>query len=135
MSNFPFRIGKPNEPSHADVLMLSSLLKYGTIIWLEKPLIFYRIHASRLSAKESIPERLALINYMKKKGVDKHSTNFILFRILFWAKWILQQENFSSNINHRRYRVVILSILLKLIKISVRGSFWKIISKKIVNFF
>ena len=115
--------------------MLSSLLKYGTIIWLEKPLIFYRIHASRLSAKESIPERLALINYMKKKGVDKHSTNFILFRILFWAKWILQQENFSSNINHRRYRVVILSILLKLIKISVRGSFWKIISKKIVNFF
>ena len=95
MLKFPFRIGKPNEPSHADTLMLSSLLKYGTIVWIEKPLMYYRVHASNLSVIESIPERLALLNYMKKKGLEKHSTKLILFRVLFWVKWILQQENFS----------------------------------------
>ena len=131
MLNFPFRIGKPKEPSHADALMLSSLLKYGTIVWIEKPLIYYRIHASRLSAIESIPERLALVNYMKKKGVEKHSTNLILFRVLFWVKWILQQENFSSNITHRRNRVIILSVFLKIIKISIRWDFWKIVFKRL----
>ena len=135
MLKFPFRIGKPNEPSHADALMLSSLLKYGMIHWIDKPLIYYRIHASNLSVVESIPERLALLNYMKKKGIKKSSTNLIIFRLLFWKNWILQQGNFFSNISIRRYRIIFLSILLKLIKISVRWSFWKIISKKIVNFF
>ena len=131
MFKFPFRIGKPKEPSHTDALMLSSLLKYGAIVWIEKPLIYYRIHASRLSAIESIPERLALVNYMKKKGVEKHSTNLILFRVLFWVKWILQQENFSSNITHRRNRVIILSVFLKIIKISMRWDFWKIVFKRL----
>jgi hypothetical protein len=135
MLKFPFRRGKPNEPSHADALMLSSLLKYGMIHWIDKSLIYYRIHASNLSVVESITERLALLNYMKKKGIKKSSTNLIIFRLLFWKNWILQQGNFFSNISIRRYRIIVLSILLKLIKISVRWSFWKIISKKIVNFF
>ena len=68
---------------------------------------------------------------MKKKGVEKHSTNLILFRVLFWVKWILQQENFSSNITHRRNRVIILSVFLKIIKISMRWDFWKIVFKRL----
>ena len=131
MLKFPFRIGKPNEPSHADALMLSSLLKYGMIYWVDKPLIYYRIHASNLSVVESIPERLALLNYMKKKGIKKNSTNLILFRLLFWTKWIFQQGNFFSNFSIRRYRIIVLSVLFKLIKISLRRSFWKIILKRL----
>ena len=133
MLKFPFRIGKPKEPSHADTLMLSSLLKYGTIFWIEKPLIYYRIHASNLTNIESIPERLALLNYMKKKGLEKHSTKLILYRVLFWVRWILQQGNILSNITHRRYRVIILSVLLKIIKISMRWDFWKVVFKRLLK--
>lgn len=131
MFKFPFRIGKPKEPSHADTLMLSSLLKYGSIAWIEKSLIYYRIHASNLSVNESIPERLALLNYMKKKGVEKHSTNLILFRILFWTKWILQQKNIFLKIINWRYRIIILSVFFKTIMISMRLDFWKIIFKRL----
>lgn len=127
MLKFPFRIGKPGEPSSADALMLSSLLNYGEIVWLEKSLMYYRVHASNLSVIESIPERLALLNYMKKKGIKKHSTNLLLFRIMFWVKWVLQQGNFLSNITYRRYRIIFLSVLLKIIKISMRWDFWKIV--------
>jgi len=133
MFKFPFRIGKPKEPSHADTLMLSSLLKYGSIVWIEKSLIYYRIHDSNLSVNESIPERLALLNYMKKKGVEKHSTNLILFRVLFWVKWILQQKNIFSKIIHWRYRIIALSVLLKITKISMRWEFWKIIFKRLLK--
>ena len=130
MLNFPFRIGNPGEPSSADALMLSSLLNYGEIVWLEKSLMYYRVHASNLSVLESIPERLALLNYMKKKGIKKDSTNLLLFRIMFWVKWIKQQGSFLSNIFHRRYRIIFLSVLLKVIKISMRWNFWKIVSAK-----
>ena len=133
MSKFPFRLGKPKEPSHADTLMLSSLLKNGMIVWIEKPLIYYRIHASNLTNIESIPERLALLNYMKKKGLEKHSTKLILYRVLFWVRWILQQGNILSNITHRRYRVIILSVLLKIIKISMRWDFWKVVFKRLLK--
>ena len=99
----------------------------------EKSLMYYRVHASNLSVKESIPERLALFNYMKKKGIKKHSTDLILFRVLFWVKWILQQENLSSKIINWRYRKVILSVLLNIIKISIRLDFWKILFKRLLK--
>ena len=127
MLKFPFRIGRPGEPSTADVLMLSSLLKYGTIAWIEKSLIYYRVHASNLTNIESIPERLALLNYMKKKGMEKNSTKLILFRIMFWINCILQKGSILLNITHRRYRVIVLSVLLKIIKISMRWDFWKLV--------
>jgi glycosyltransferase involved in cell wall biosynthesis len=133
MLKFPFRIGKPGEPSSADALMLSSLLNYGEIVWLEKSLMYYRVHASNLSVIESIPERLALLNYMKKKGIKKNSTNLLLYRIMFWVNWVLQQGSILTIITHRRYRVIILSILLKIIKISVRWDFWRIVFLRYKN--
>ena len=56
---------------HADVSILSSLLNYGTIVWLEKPLMHYRIHASNDSVIEEITSNISLFNYMKKKRCEK----------------------------------------------------------------
>ena len=131
MLKFPFRLGKPNEPSHADALMLSSLLKYGMIHWIDKPLIYYRIHASNLSVVESIPERLVLLNYMKKKGVKKNSMKLQLFKVMFMKKWLLQQGNIKSNINSRRYRVIVLFFFLKTMKLLIRISFLKLVLKRL----
>ena len=86
MLNPSFRIGEPGENTTADVILVSSLLKYGSILWIEKPLIYYRIHSSNISVKRNIPEIFALLNYMKKNGVDKHSTELIRFRVMFWKK-------------------------------------------------
>ena len=120
-------IKAPFKGKHFDVGILSSLLNYGTIVWLTKPLIYYREHTSNLSVVANIPDRLVLLNYMKKKGIKKHSTNLLLFRIMFWVEWVLQQGNFLSNITRWRYRVIFLSVLLKIIKISMRWDFWKIV--------
>ena len=133
MLKFPFRTDRTDENSTADVLLLSSLLKYGSILWIEKPLIYYRVHSSNLSVRKNILEIFALLNYMKKNGVDKHSTELILFRVMFWKKWILQQGSILSTITHKRYRIIILSVSLKLIKISIRWDFWKIVFKRLLK--
>ena len=100
MLNPSFRIGRPGENITADVLLVSSLLKHGSILWIEKPLMYYRVHSSNLSVKKNIPETFALLNYMKKNGVDKHSTELIRFRVMFWKKWILEEGNFFFKLYH-----------------------------------
>ncbi len=117
----------PIKGKHADVAILSSLLDYGEIIWLKESLMYYRVHDSNDSVIESIPDRLSLLHYMNKKGVEKYSTPFLLFRINFWSRWILQQGGILSNIIRWRYRVVVLSILLKIMKVSMTRIFWKIL--------
>ena len=49
--------------------MLSTLLTFGEILWLEKILMYYRVHDSNDSAIESIPDRIKLMNFMKKKKI------------------------------------------------------------------
>mgnify|MGYP000047004114 CR=1 FL=1 len=118
---------------HSDAVMLSSLLNYGEIVWLEKILMNYRVHSSNISVLEKVTDRLVAHQYMIKKGVEENSTNFILARITFWSRWILQQGRFLSNITRWRYRTVVLSILLRIIKISMRPHFWKIIFLRFKN--
>jgi len=112
---------------HSDVAILSSLLNYGVILWLAEPLMYYRVHRSNDSAIENIPDRLSLLRYMKSKGVDKHSTRFVLFRILFWKRWMRQQKGgVLSNWRYWRYRTVALSILLEIMREFKKKSFWNI---------
>ena len=52
--------------------MLSSLISFGEILWLDKILIYYRVHDSNDSAIESVSDRIRLMNYMKKKILIKN---------------------------------------------------------------
>lgn len=116
---------------HADVAILSSLLNYGVILWLAEPLMYYRVHSSNDSVIENIPDRLSLLRYMKNKGVDKNSTRFILFRVLFWKRWIGQQDGgLIANWKYWRYRTVALSILLKILRELKTKSFWGVIFRR-----
>lgn len=121
----------PIQGKHSDVAMLSSLLSFGEILWLEKTLMYYRVHDSNDSAIENIPDRIRLMNYMKKKDIDRNCINFILYRILFWMKWIDQQGLSFKNLNNLKFRKVLIAILLKLIKLSYRLNFWLIILKRL----
>ena len=123
----------PVTGKHADVSILSSHLNYGTIVWLEKPLMYYRIHDSNDTVIEQITSSISLFNYMKKKGVKKNSMKLQLFKVMFMKKWLLQQGNIKLNITSRRYRVIVLFFLLKTMKLLVRISFWKLVLKRLLR--
>ena len=57
----------PFKGKHSDTAMLSSLISFGEILWLDKILIYYRVHDSNDSAIESVSDRIRLMNYMKKR--------------------------------------------------------------------
>ena len=120
----------PIKGKHSDVAMLSSLLSFGEILWLEKTLMYYRVHDSNDSAIESIPDRIKLMNFMKKKDLDRNSINFILFRVLFWIKWINQQSLNLKNFKNLKFRKALFSILLIILKLSYKLNFWLIILQR-----
>ena len=120
----------PIKGKHSDVAMLSSLLSFGEILWLEKTLMYYRVHDSNDSAIESIPDRIKLMNFMKKKDLDRNSINFILFRVLFWIKWINQQSLNLKNFKNLKFRKALFSILLIILKLSYKLNFWLVILQR-----
>jgi len=113
---------------HSDVVLLSSLLNYGSILWIPESLMFYRIHDSNDSAIENIANRLSLLRYMFSKGVDKTSYPVLLYKYVFWLNWMRQQQGlFLVNILKWRYRIVARYIFFKTIKILFSLFFWKTI--------
>tara|TARA_B100000989_G_C19513276_1_gene460256 strand:- start:305 stop:1216 length:912 start_codon:yes stop_codon:yes gene_type:complete len=120
----------PIQGKHSDVAMLSSLLHFGEILWLEKKLMYYRVHNSNDSATESITDRIKLMNYMKKKGIDRNCINFVLFRVSFWIRWIGQQSLSLENLKNLKFRKVLISILLIILKLSYRLNFWLLIFQR-----
>ena len=123
-------LNMPIKGKHSDAAMLSSLLSFGEILWLEKKLIYYRVHDSNDSVIENIPDRIRLMNYMKKKGIDRNSINFILFRILFWIRWINQQSLNIKKLKNPKFQKVLIFIFLKTLKLSFQLNFWLIIFQR-----
>lgn len=116
---------------HSDVVLLSSLLNHGLILWIPESLMFYRIHNSNDSAIENIANRLSLLRYMFSKGVDKASYPVLLYKYVFWLKWMHQQQGlFPINILKWRYRIVAKYIFYKTIKILFSLFFWKAIMRR-----
>jgi len=51
---------------YADVSLLLDIAQQGPIIWLNKPLMTYRLHGNNLGSIESIPDRIRFLAYLKK---------------------------------------------------------------------
>ena len=117
---------------HADVGLLTSLLDYGPIFWFDKPLMYYRVHESNDSKTESVHDRLELIRRMTKEGVSATSLKFKLFKIIFWLNWISQQP-FFINISNRRYRWILASFAISVIKAVTRYDFWFLIGSRYIK--
>ena len=117
---------------HADVGLLTSLLDYGPIFWLDKPLMYYRVHESNDSKTESVCDRLELIRQMTKGGLCATSLKFRLFKIIFWFNWISQQP-FFINISNRRYRWILASFAISVIKAITRYDFWVLIGSRYIK--
>ena len=116
---------------HSDVMLVSSLLNYGSIVWLPDSLMYYRVHKGSDSAKENIPDRLKLLRFMYLEGVSKYSESVFLYRFLYWINWIRQQGPFFENFPSWRYRIAIKFILYNLLRVFLSKYFFNLILKKI----
>lgn len=70
---------KPTLGKHSDFLWLVSLLNIGSIAWLPKKLIEYRVHSLSDSAQESLKDRLSILGFLKKN----YPTTVDRYRFIF----------------------------------------------------
>jgi glycosyltransferase involved in cell wall biosynthesis len=74
---------------YADVSLLLDIAQQGPIIWLNKPLMTYRMHGNNLGSVESLPDRLRFLAYLKKyktilgeEVLHDYRSSFIYKRLL-----------------------------------------------------
>lgn len=74
---------------YADVSLLLDIAQQGPIIWLNQPLMTYRIHGKNLGSIESLPDRIRFLAYLKKykqilglEVIQDYRSSFIYKRIL-----------------------------------------------------
>lgn len=116
----------PNEIS--DVVLLNSLLKYGSIKWIPENLMFYRLHDSNESNKVRVPGKLTILRLMIKSGINKKNPRLIMFRCGFWLKWLLQ--NGVKNLLKKKNRIVFLFLMVNFLRLSTKIIFWKTLFDK-----
>jgi glycosyltransferase involved in cell wall biosynthesis len=107
---------------YSDVILLSSLLDYGNIVWLPNVLMYYRRHDSNDSNFHNIAALIGLFNYMNINGLKKSHDSMILFRFMLWFRWIIKQD--VKNISLWRNKIVFRFLLFKLFYLIKKRIFW-----------
>lgn len=87
---------------YADVSLLLDILLQGPIIWLNVPLMTYRMHGSNLGSVESLPDRLRFLGYLKKHRQIFGENLLLDYRYSFVYKKILKNSKYLSS---KRYRL------------------------------
>ena len=116
-----------------DVAMISSMLDFGSILWLKNDLMYYRVHQNSNTEVEDIMERIILMRYMIKNGLDRSLDSIALFRCEYWARWICKQP--LSELSQRKNKVVAIHLVKKLMFFLRKKIFWRVIFTRIFNFF
>lgn len=116
---------------YADVSLLLDILLRGPIVWLNIPLMTYRMHGNNLGSIESLPDRLRFLGYLKMHrsifGEDlllDYRCSFIYKKILKnikylrskryqLAKKLLSSYGFKRYTRLATYRVLITRLLNK----------------------
>ncbi|MBU3621193.1 glycosyltransferase [Polynucleobacter sp. CS-Odin-A6] len=81
-----------NGGKYADVALLLDILKKGSIFWLNKPLMTYRMHGNNVGSVESIPDRLRFLGYLKKHRQEFGKAILQDYRYSFIYKKILKSD-------------------------------------------
>lgn len=72
---------------HSDFLWLISSLKMGSISWIPQKLIEYRVHGFNDSAKESLKDRLSILQFLKKNYPNTVDRYRFIFYLLITARY------------------------------------------------
>ncbi len=89
---------------YADVTWLLSLARKGTIVWVNKPLMTYRLHESNDGNIESLRDRLRLLGFLKQNKEIFGAGLLKDFRCAFIYKKIAK----AHDVTHpKRYRMAV----------------------------
>jgi glycosyltransferase involved in cell wall biosynthesis len=86
---------------YADVTWLLILAHLGDIIWINQPLITYRMHASNDGNTESRRDRLSFMGYLKRNLVTIGSSVLLDYRFSFIYKKISRDHDTLHPMRHR----------------------------------
>lgn len=99
------RIGQirfdPEGGKYADVTWLLNLSMKGPILWINKPLMTYRIHASNDGATESRRDRLRFLAFIKKNHALLGSAILQDYRCSFIYKTVMKSPDLSHPMRRR----------------------------------
>lgn len=87
---------------YADVSLLLDILFQGPIIWLNVPLMTYRMHGNNLGSVESLPDRLRFLGYLKMYRSIFGEDLLFDYRCSFVYKKILKNSKYFSS---KRYQL------------------------------
>lgn len=104
-------IGQERTPldggKYADVTWLLKLARKGPIVWINTPLMTYRLHASNDGNVESPRDRLRFLGYLKQSRAEIGETVLLDYRCSFIYKEYIK-SNGTSNLNRRRFALLFL---------------------------
>lgn len=92
---------EPEGGKYADVTWLLSLSMKGPILWISRPLMTYRIHASNDGATESRRDRLRFLAFIKKYKTLLGSAILEDYRCSFIYKTVLKSPDQSHRVRRR----------------------------------
>lgn len=99
------QIGKlrfePEGGKYADVTWLLNLSMKGPILWISKPLMTYRIHASNDGATESRRDRLRFLAFIKKNKTLLGRAILQDYRCSFIYKTVMKSPDLSHPVRRR----------------------------------
>jgi glycosyltransferase involved in cell wall biosynthesis len=123
---------------HTDVSFLAKILSRGAILWLSRPLMWYRFHGSNDSGKETVIDRLTWLRYMAlNHGLNQKSPSVREFRFRYWLRWWMQREGRGAFAKPSGWRekVILRFLLFAGVRIAMNSrGFWQKVFRKIPGF-
>lgn len=122
---------------YADVSFLAKILNRGPILWIFRPLMFYRLHDSNDSNTHSVGQSLSLLRYLMSHHEISRKSELVLdykFKYLFY--WCLRGNGnvMQGMLSSRKKRVVIFFLLTYLAKLAWKKRVpWNKIYKKYIH--
>lgn len=119
---------------YADVSFLANILNRGPILWIFRPLMFYRFHDANDSNTHSVGQSLSLLRYLASHHELSRKSELVMdykFKYLFY--WCLNDsENILRGIySSRKKRVVVFFLLTYFAKLVWQNKVpWNKIYKK-----
>lgn len=99
---------------YADVSFLAKILNRGPILWIFRPLIFYRLHDSNDSNAHSVGQSLSLLRYlMSHHDLPRRSELVMDYKFKYLLYWCLKNDGNSlmGLLSSRKKRVIVFFLL------------------------
>lgn len=119
---------------YADVSFLAKVLNRGPILWIFRPLIFYRLHDSNDSNVHSVGQSLSLLRYlMSHHGLPRRSELVMDYKFKYLFYWYLKDDRNTllGLLSSKKKRVIVFFLLRYLVKLTWKQRVpWNKIYKK-----